>query len=108
MENHHEYEQGALRLCRAPRWQSRKGKITRWACHKPHWQIQLTSAAFQIKPLDDKTVIPQFEVYDDSSVLVKESSNTLESSMVHNGFSSKSFEAGLYVLAACNGFTTCR
>lgn len=42
-------------------------------------------------------VIPEFEVWDSSSISIKETATDLQRSLAINGFSTRSIEAALYV-----------
>ena len=53
--------------------------------------------AFELRPVEGKTdvdLIPEFEVFDDSKITIKEASTELEKSMVNNSFSSTSLKMG--------------
>jgi hypothetical protein len=55
----------------------------------------MLAIAFQLKADGNNPAIPQFEVYDDSAISIKEASSQMESALVRNGFSSTSVSAGV-------------
>ena len=100
MEGYIRYDEDVPWLCNLTLRSVEQGQISRLVCTQPlvHRPVdELTKLAFQLKSGNGKPLIPHFEVFDDSSVSIKEAMSQVESSFVYNGFASDSVNASLYV-----------